>query len=358
MQRIVHVIPNEKFTNGYVSLMKIFLTEYEHHFVIYNVMNNLKVEPEIQSGSYIYPVTDKKEVLSDKKIVSLLRECDKVILSGIFRIQVYGVFWSRKIWKKTYMQFWGGDFYRYRNKRRETVFLIEKFTLIRCLNKCRGIITILEDDYDELRKILHFKDKPHFEAPVTRGPKEEIKFVPKTEKGATAHSPVKILLGNSAAEENHHEEIFDILARYADKPFLVYCPLSYGKEEYKNHVMQYGKNILGDKFVPITQFMERPKYNEFLEDIDIAVFNNDRQQALGNINILSAMGKKIYLREGTSMWKKYQRVGFVFNSIGDLKKESFEEFIKIDPKSVEINKTKKLETIETRVEKWRQILGD
>ena len=358
MLKIVHVISNEKFTNGYVSLMKNFLTEYEHHFVIYNVNNNLRLEPDMQSGNYIYPISIKRELLTDKKIISLLEECDKVILSGLNRIQVYGVFWSRKIWKKTYMQFWGGDFYRYRNKRKEWVFLIEKYTLIRCLNKCRGVITILEDDYDELRKILPFKDKPHFEAPVTSGPKEEIKYVSKRENGAKPQFPVKILLGNSAAEENRHEEIFEILAKYKDESFVVYCPLSYGKEEYKNHVIQSGKDILGDKFVPITQFMERQKYNEFLEDIDIAIFNNDRQQALGNINILSAMGKKIYLREGTSMWRKYRRVGFVFNSIDDLKREAFEEFIKIDPASVEINKTMKLETIETRVEKWRKILGD
>ena len=51
--------------------------------------------------------------------------------------------------------------------------------------------------------------------------------------------------------------------------------------------------------------MFSPKQVVYRNAAYIAIFNNNRQQALGNISILCAYGAKIYLRNDTSMWEYY-----------------------------------------------------
>lgn len=43
-----------------------------------------------------------------------------------------------------------------------------------------------------------------------------------------------------------------------------------------------GKELFGEKFIPLTEFMTFEKYLEFLGSIDIAIFAHKRQQAMGN----------------------------------------------------------------------------
>ena len=60
--------------------------------------------------------------------------------------------------------------------------------------------------------------------------------------------------------------------------------------------------------------------------MDIGIFFNDRQQALGNIYALLGMGKKIFLRKDTSMWKGLKKKGYQVYLAEDIKNMSFEEF--------------------------------
>lgn len=46
--------------------------------------------------------------------------------------------------------------------------------------------------------------------------------------------------------------------------------------------------------------MEEDEYYNFLNDMDIAIFDMNRQQALGNIMAMVTFGKKVYCKKSFS----------------------------------------------------------
>ncbi|WP_083234102.1 TDP-N-acetylfucosamine:lipid II N-acetylfucosaminyltransferase [Candidatus Marithrix sp. Canyon 246] len=75
----------------------------------------------------------------------------------------------------------------------------------------------------------------------------------------------------------------------------MFVPLSYGdpKGVYIKEVISTGTKIFGDKFIPMTEFMDFDKYLNFLGSINITIFNHNRQQAMGNTITLLGFGKKV-----------------------------------------------------------------
>ena len=64
--------------------------------------------------------------------------------------------------------------------------------------------------------------------------------------------------------------------------------------------------------------MDTDKYVEFLNNIDIAIFAHNRQQAMGNTISLLGMGKKVYMRHDITPCTFFSEIGvkvFDFNNI-------------------------------------------
>lgn len=111
---------------------------------------------------------------------------------------------------------------------------------------------------------------------------------------------IKVLLGNSADFSNNHLDAFDQLKQM--KNIIIYCPLSYASDtDYVNFIIEKGKEIFKDRFVPITQFMGRDKYIEFLNSMDVILMYHNRQQAFGNICTGLSLGKPVFLKNNNSV---------------------------------------------------------
>ena len=65
-----------------------------------------------------------------------------------------------------------------------------------------------------------------------------------------------ILLGNSATPENNHVDIIDLLVENSSENVKIICPLSYGNKEYAATISKYGREHLGDRFVPLDKFLK------------------------------------------------------------------------------------------------------
>ena len=142
------------------------------------------------------------------------------------------------------------------------------------------------------------------------------------------HDSVNILVGNSATKSNYHLEVFDKLKKFRDENINIYVPLSYGSKDYADEVIKYGSQLFGEKFKPITEFMPKDKYFMQLMSMDIAVFANDRQQALGNIVALLYAGKKVYMRSDISSWESlHDEYGIGVCDYLGLDQEDFKKFI-------------------------------
>ena len=128
-----------------------------------------------------------------------------------------------------------------------------------------------------------------------------------------------ILVGNSANPTNNHIDVFIKLSKINLGDRKVYVPLSYsGSDEYISLVIKKGRQLLGDNFVPIIDFMPLGKYNEILLSCGTLIFNHVRQQGVGNIITLGYLGANMFLNHKSPVYKYYKKVGITVKPLKEL----------------------------------------
>ena len=327
-KRVLHIVASDKFTIGYIKYMLLNIKKCNHIFIVKKSEYIKNLDDEIKK--YVILVNDNKEIFRDKKEFN---SADKIIVSGVLGLEKY-IFWlSDSILKKMYLHFWGGDFYSYRNLKIISKRRIDKMMLHSCIKRCAGIVNLIDNDYEEICKIF-----PNNNMHYTMIVPSDLKKNDIIEKNKNIKPiPGKILLGNSATKENHHIEALKKLERFKNDDIMILCPLSYGDKEYAKVVINVGRSIFKDKFIPITEYMEYDKYISLIASCSIVIFNNDRQQGLGNINVMLNYGRKVYLRATTSMWSDYTKYGITLYDINSIDNITFNDFINIDKIKMDIN---------------------
>src|SRR5690606_30619276 len=155
-------------------------------------------------------------------------------------------------------------------------------------------------------------------------PSNTYQDLPVPARKETDHT-INLLLGNSAYPSNNHLEILERLTPYRNQDIAIYTPLSYGKEDYASKVIEAGHNLFGDKFKPLTEFMPYEQYLTLLSRIDIAIFNHNRQQGMGNIISLLGLGKKVYMRKDVTPWGMFNNNGIIIHSVDQISLKPFSE---------------------------------
>ena len=284
--KILHCMDAEpKFMQPFIDFVKENFDYSKHKFIIREHFNDMKVN--IDSNTIFLP----KSYSKFKRLLIFMyqvNKADKIILHGLFHSDIiYALLLQPWILKKCYWIMWGGDFY-----------FPEKQSWIKkqVIKRMGYLVNGIPQDYEVAKKIYHPKGEyiECFVYPSNLYKEYDIK--PKE------HNTINILLGNSATKTNEHFEVLDKLAKYKNDNIKIYAPLSYGGDgkEYAKEVILKGKEIFGDKFIALTEFMPFEKYLEFLGTIDISIFAHKRMQAFGNIITLIGLGKTIYLNGNVS----------------------------------------------------------
>lgn len=352
---------NNKFSSGYVNFMSINFPEYEHYFFIGG--HNKANLPEEKN---IYRFLGMRELIFKTDFFKISRKSSKIIISGLFsdskRVTLLLVLSGYA--KKIYIQFWGGDFYAYRCLKDKKGWRYVKFALNKKLThnlikRCAGTINLIDGDSEQLAKVFP-NDVKNFVAPMPGDPREKYDFEAIRREYTNKSSVLKILCGNSATATNYHVEAFHMLEHLKESNIEIICPLSYGDFEYRDKVIEAGKNIFGEKFIPVMEYVSTKNYIEFLASCDAAVFNCDRQQALGNISFLLRLGKKIYLRENTSMWEYFRSLKACIYSVSELENITPEELVKFPSEYAEhnIHIAEEIASGKIAVKQWHKIFQD
>lgn len=347
---IVHIINSDKFTSGYINFMQTQITECSHFFIC--LKSEYKLNDIVESNIYI--INSYFEIIQNSIIKNKLLNCKKIIVSGVFGVECYMLLCSKKIWNKTYLHFWGGDFYQYETFRTVSKY-IHKLLFKICVNRANALIFLIDKEYERFLRIIHI-EKKHYVAPMPGDPLKRIQYQEyrNRKKGLN----VRVLIGNSATDSNRHEEIFIKLLPYRFENIEIYCPLSYGDEKYRRNIIELGNDLWGEKFHPVLNFMEQEEYLRFLSTCDIGIFNCDRQQAMGNITMLLGLGKKVYIRQGTSMWDRYVDEGNIVYPVEMIDSNSFYEFSHFNEQASCMNEliADKRDSIKNAYECWSRIL--
>lgn len=329
---IVHFIPGGVFASGYINFMKMKMNKYVHFFI----MSDEGFELNLIDEKNIIIFSDYSKIKKEKDILQRLHESELIIVSGVFGSFRMLMHFPKVFLKKTLLQFWGGDFYGLRRNSAFQRLYDHRITWRKIYyRKCAGFIFLIDGEYEKFKEILGI-EKRHYVAPMPADPNQGFK-VADFRKEKNNYDIVKIMVGNSATPTNQHFEIVDWLSNYTDCNIEVYMPLSYGSAEYRGNLVDYATKKLGSCFRPIIEFMELRLYIEFIASMDIAVFNNNRQQAMGNIEICLGLGKKVFIRDDTSMWGRYVNDGYKIFPIQNTGKMDFEEFTRFDKRYKEKN---------------------
>ena len=371
MNRIIHLPFYDKFTEQYIAFMKYhFDDKVRQSFIVRK--NDDKYS--IGEGRNIIKIAEYKELKTDPRIRKRLLAADKIIISGNFPFENYVKYLPPSVWKKVYIQFWGADLYLYRDGKGL------KFTAARMIMRFlvktgTGVINLIDEDYRQFEKIFcKVPEAKHFVAGVPNDPLKKDNFSEfwpamanealdsNNKENGKLSATYRILVGNAAYPENQHKEAFEIIRDMKQREGFegirveAVVPLSYGDDAYKEEVMRFGREILGDSFVPVTDYMAKPDYIRFIASCDMAIFNNNRQQALGNICIMMNLGRKVFIRDDTPMWDYFLGRGYYVYNIKDFKTASPEELFTLPKDALKKNIHEQEERAGEDLRDWKNIL--
>lgn len=132
-----------------------------------------------------------------------------------------------------------------------------------------------------------------------------------------------IIVGNSGSFTGNHLEIIDILSKIELGDRNVKFPLSYGgSQAYRDQISKSGKEMLGDKYLDIKDYMPLSDYNKFLLDASYYIYNNYRQEAVGNILVALYFGGKVFLSDNSPLLTFYKRMGLEIFKVSELSNDS------------------------------------
>lgn len=124
----------------------------------------------------------------------------------------------------------------------------------------------------------------------------------------------RVVVGNSATPECNHLETFDAIADF-DGEILV--PLSYGNPAYRDAILRAGRERLGDRFRPLTEYMAADAYARLLANSSHLVMNHLRQQGLTNILIALQAGTRVVMRPENPLFTSLTGLGLQIDNIAD-----------------------------------------
>ncbi len=293
--KFIHIMTLEKFNPSFIEFVKRNFDIEDHKFFFLGKEN---YKYGLKKSENIIWLNKKVHIF---KFLSFLNFSKKIILHGLWDDRIIRILLAQPwLLKKSYWVMWGGDFYfpeKQTNRKKKII------------KKMGNLLTYIEGDYKLAKEWYGATGKFHYCFVYPSNLYKEYRI---GEKNTTS---INVLLGNSADPTNNHFEILDKLTKYKTKDIKIYTPLSYGNKEYAEHVIREGKKNFGENFIPLREFLPFDEYLKLLAEIDIAIFNHNRQQAMGNIITLLGLGKKVYIRDDITTWDFFKKLQItVFSS--------------------------------------------
>lgn len=318
---IFHLFPKSQFTEEYIYFINNNFDSSNHIFILYT-----NVRFDLPESIYDYENVYDYDKYNTRWLHKELRKAERIIIHnlGLLVPELSLFFIDNSLVRKSIWLMWGADLYCYLDKRSGLAEKIVELMRIRIIRSFPVIASLADGDYDLVVKWYGCKGKG---IRLDYCEEKTINLMDNyLQKKRKNDGIIRVLVGNSATKSNQHIEAFAMLEHLKGENIRIYVPLAYGDKEYAIEVISEGKRIFGNKLVPLEDYMSREEYYKILYDIDVGVFNNNRQQGTGTIEALLYFGRKIFLRNDTSMWDEWvKKEGYLLDSIDELLDISFDE---------------------------------
>ncbi|MUG31817.1 TDP-N-acetylfucosamine:lipid II N-acetylfucosaminyltransferase [Psychrobacter sanguinis] len=298
-KKILHVGICDKFIPPFIKLVKESFGSESHEFML----SKGGFENELKSSHNIKLIGRSNLARRQfyLQVILKMHLADKIILHGLFDKKIVKIlFYFPWLLKKCYWVMWGADLYTYENQEKNKSWRKKEFLRRPVIKNMGHLVTYIPGDVGLARKWYGAKGEYH----------ECLMYLSNTYKALDAPSiqsdTVNIQIGNSADPSNNHFEILAKLLPFRNQNIKIYAPLSYGDQVHAKKVIAKGKELFGNKFIALTELMPFEQYLQFLGSIDIAIFNHERQQAMGNTITLLGLGKTVFIRSDTTQWQFFK----------------------------------------------------
>lgn len=289
---------DKKFVLPFRDFIHKHFADGRHQFIIYGDV--VKSEVPASPDTEVLPSILKNIV----RMTQAMNKANKIIIHGLFNNHLFYLL-TMQPWllKKCYWVMWGGDLYIHDAPVKDWRWKKNEFFRNFIVKRIGHFVTYIKGDYELAQKWYGAKgDYCHCLMYPSNVYKE---FILPPKRGDT----INILVGNSADPTNNHAEVFEKLVTYKQANIQIFCPLSYGSSENAERIAKLGRELFGDKFTPLLDFMPFENYLELLGQIDIAVFAHKRQQAMGNTITLLGFGRKVFIGSGVTPWAMFDELG-------------------------------------------------
>lgn len=322
-QKILHVCNANNFIPPFIDFVEENFGLDDHFFWINGDFERYTIKQK--DASYKVKKTKFGQVKGLLKLVVLMRASEKVILHGLFNPKILVIlFLMPWLLKKCYWVIWGGDLYVYKLGERNWKWRIREFLRRPVIKNMGHLVTYIPGDVEQAQQWYGAKGKYH-ECLMYPSNVFNPKVVHEVEEKKKVKTGLNILVGNSADPSNNHMDSLEKILPYREDDIKIFVPLSYGDQKNAKKIIEKGKDLFGEKFIPLNSFMAFDDYLKFLENIDIAVFNHKRQQAMGNTINLLGMGKKIFMRTGLSHYDFLKSIGLSLHDCTDFSLKKIEK---------------------------------
>lgn len=128
-----------------------------------------------------------------------------------------------------------------------------------------------------------------------------------------------IQVGHSGYRFLNHRHVFKLLSKLDIDNSKILVPLSYSPsgEKYTKSTIQDGYRFFGDRFEPLTDFMPYNDYNNLMKSVKVAIFDIERQCAVGNCLIAIWNGAKVFFPKNSLNFRYFSEIGVKVFTIED-----------------------------------------
>jgi hypothetical protein len=314
---VLHVGSVDKFLPDFIDLVQQEFDARRHCFLLYSKAPQTALQRYANVRVFSGRLSRWRFFLA---LLFTVYRADRIMLHSLFDTAVVR-FLALQPWllHKCYWLIWGGDLYRWQpspsGQEPPVSGWKDRFDAVarrRVFGGMGHLVTYVPGDVALVRAWFGATGQHHdcllYPSNVVTGAPDS--HIP--------HAGLNLLVGNSADPSNFHEDVFRRLQPLVTPGMRVFVPLSYGRKANVDKVMAAGQALLGDAFQPLLDFMPLADYQALLSTIDIALFNHDRQQAMGNMIALVGMGKKVFMRPQVTSWSVFQAAGARVFDIGQV----------------------------------------
>ncbi len=334
--KIIHIGPDSQFIQ-YLSGLFEAAVPGASHYLITSASITEKLKFPVKTESFTVLARGMRGALSIPMQVS---SCDMIIVHGM---SPYGVVAFLASPRKTVRVWSGWGFDYYGDELDPSTALLSDATralLEDVSTNCRPLSlrkNISNKTFAYAKKYAA-RRTDYFSAPISSdldvfkkkyktflGKYSQLNYGTTTEdvsRGSGTVTGSNILVGNSSSPTNNHADILDMLARHDLGARKVIVPLSYGDPIYREIIIKRGKDILGESFVPLVDFLPIEKYLSIIKSCNLVLMNHRRQQGLGNICNALSQGARVYLDTISPIYIFLMEKGAIVGNIRDLAADS------------------------------------